>query len=112
MAECKAVVLPMLSHDNLFEKRLATENETFLMLNVPYSEAIGALMFLSVCTRPDIAVGVRTLAMHVQQPLPKHSDSRESVVGLLYRPTVTGPMGQSRVASPGGEMLGRLDLQG
>jgi hypothetical protein len=66
MAECKAVVSPMLSHDNLFDKHLATKKERLLMLNVPYREA---LMFLSVHTRPDIAVAVGTLAMHVQQPL-------------------------------------------
>jgi hypothetical protein len=83
MAECKAVVSPMLSHDNLFDKRLATEKEKLLMLNVPYREAIGALMFLSVRTRPDIAVAVGTLAMHVQQPLPKHWEALKRVLRYL-----------------------------
>ena len=83
MAECKAVVSPMLSHDNLFDKRLATEKEKLLMLNVPYREAIGALMFLSVRTRPDIAVAVGTLAMHVQQPLPKHWEAVKRVLRYL-----------------------------
>jgi hypothetical protein len=83
MAECKAVVSPMLSHDNIFEKRLATGKEKLLMLKVPYREAIGALMFLSVCMSPDIAVAVGTLAMHVQQPLPKHWEALKRVSRYL-----------------------------
>jgi hypothetical protein len=53
------------------------------MLNVPYREAIGALMFLSVRTRPDIAVAVGTLAMHVQQPLLKHWEALKRVLRYL-----------------------------
>jgi hypothetical protein len=53
------------------------------MLNVPYCEAIEALMFLSVRTRPDIAVPVGTLAMHVQQPLPKHWEAVKRVLRYL-----------------------------
>ena len=83
MSECKAVISPMLPHDNLFDKRLATDKEKMLMLNVPYREAIGALMFLSVRTRPDIAVAVGTLAMHVQQPLPKHWEAVKRVFRYL-----------------------------
>jgi hypothetical protein len=77
MAECKAVVSPMLSHDNLFDKCLVTETEK--LLNVLYREAIGALMFLSVRTRPEIAVAVGTLAMHVSRPLPKHWEALKRV---------------------------------
>jgi hypothetical protein len=42
------------------------------LVTVPYREAIGALMVLSVRTRPEIAVAIGSLAMHVQQPLPLH----------------------------------------
>jgi hypothetical protein len=83
MAERKAVVSPMLSHDNLFDKCLATEKEKLLMLKMPYREAIGALMFLSVRTRPGIAVAVGTLAMHVQQPLPKHWEALKRLLRYL-----------------------------
>jgi hypothetical protein len=53
------------------------------MLNVPYREAIGALMFLSVRTRPDIAVAFGTLSMHVQQPLSKHWEAGKLVFRYL-----------------------------
>jgi Reverse transcriptase (RNA-dependent DNA polymerase) len=83
MSECKEVISPMLTNDNLFDKRLATDKGKLLMLNVPYREAIGALMVLSARTRPDIAVAVDTLAMHVQQPLPEHWESVKQVFRYL-----------------------------
>jgi hypothetical protein len=40
-------------------------------------------LFLSVRTRPYIAVAVETLAMHVQQPLPKHWEALKRVLRYL-----------------------------
>jgi Reverse transcriptase (RNA-dependent DNA polymerase)/gag-polypeptide of LTR copia-type/GAG-pre-integrase domain/Integrase core domain len=81
MSLCKSVRSPMLA--SFSEKRAATNDETAVMLNIPYREAIGALMFLSVRTRPDIAVAVATLAMHVQQPLPEHWDGVKRIMRYL-----------------------------
>ncbi len=37
-------------------------------IDVPYREAIGSLMYLMICTRPDIAYAVGKLAQHSQYP--------------------------------------------
>jgi len=45
-----------------FSKHLSlkTENEKSCMSQVPYSSAVGNIMYLMVCTRPDIAYVVST----------------------------------------------------
>ena len=42
------------------------------MATVPYINAVGALMYLAVCTRPDIAYTVSSLARFNSNPGPKH----------------------------------------
>ncbi len=40
--------------------------------NVPYRQPIGCLIFLMICTRPDIAFAVCCLAQFCEQPLNPH----------------------------------------
>jgi hypothetical protein len=69
---------------NYSEKRLSTVAGTMAMVIVPYREAIGALMFLSVRTLPEITVAVGSLAMHVQRPLPLHWAGVKSILRYLH----------------------------
>lgn len=49
-----------------------TEEETAEMSNVPYMNAVGALMYLAVTTRPDIAFSVAKLAQFNSNPGKAH----------------------------------------
>jgi hypothetical protein len=84
MTNCKSILSPMPFEANYSEKRLATAAETLAMITLPYREAIGALMFLSVRTLPEIAVAVGSLAMHVQQPLPLHWSGVKRILRYLH----------------------------
>jgi Reverse transcriptase (RNA-dependent DNA polymerase) len=84
MTNCKSILSPMPFKANYSEKRLATAAETLAMINVPCREAIGALMFLSVRTRPEIAVAVGSLATHVQQSLPLHWSGVKRILRYLH----------------------------
>ncbi|KAL0359383.1 UNVERIFIED_CONTAM: Retrovirus-related Pol polyprotein from transposon TNT 1-94 [Sesamum angustifolium] len=42
-----------------------TEKEKEKMKNIPYSNAIGSIMFLMVCTRPDIAYSISCLSRYM-----------------------------------------------
>jgi hypothetical protein len=48
------------------------EGEDILGPQVPYLSAIGALMYLANCTRPDIAFAVNFLAQHSTAPTKRH----------------------------------------
>ncbi len=58
---------------HFFKEQCATlEIRQKEMKNKPYREALGALMYASVGTRPDITYTVSTLAKFSQNPGPTH----------------------------------------
>ncbi|KAH9313025.1 hypothetical protein KI387_028060, partial [Taxus chinensis] len=61
MQDAKPVGTPLAGHFKLSKEQCPkTEQERNQMSKVPYSSAVGSLMYAMVCTRPDIshAVGV------------------------------------------------------
>ena len=56
------------------------ENEELLGLEVSYLSAIGALMYLANCTRPDITFAVNLLARYI---LPQLEDI-EMILNIYY----------------------------
>ena len=42
------------------------------MAKVPYSSAVGSLMYAMVATRPDIAFAVRVVSRYIADPGKKH----------------------------------------
>jgi hypothetical protein len=73
----------MIPNKNLMERIPRTEEDASAMIGVPYREAIGALLYLSIRTRPDIAVAVGTLAKHVQEPRPLHWEGVKRILRYL-----------------------------
>ena len=49
----------------------------------PYAEVVGSLLYLSVCTRPDIAQAVGALARHVGKPTMRHWLALKGVLRYL-----------------------------
>ena len=63
MNEAKLVSTPLGSHFKLSkEQSPKTEEERDRMSKVPYASAIGNLMYVMVCTRPDIAHAMRVVS--------------------------------------------------
>ena len=69
------------------------EDEEVLGSEVPYLSAIGALMYLANCTRPDIAFAVNLLARYNAAPTRRHWVGVKTILrylqgtqdlGLLY----------------------------
>ena len=64
------VVRSLDPNKDLFRPR--EENEEILGSEVPYLSAIGALMYLANCTRPDISFAVNLLARFSFSPTRRH----------------------------------------
>jgi len=69
MKKAKPVGSPFASHFKL-SKTLApkTAEERESMADIPYASAVGSLMYAMVCTRPDIAQGVRVVSRYMSDP--------------------------------------------
>ena len=75
-----------------------SEEEAMKMALIPYRNAIGSLMYLAVCTRPDIAAAVSSLSRFNRNPGMAHWEGVQHVLrylqgtsgeGLCYRKDVS-----------------------
>ena len=81
-----------------------------------YSELIGSLQYLSVCTRPDISEAVGVLARHMAKPSMEHWTAGKAVLryiagtlscGITFRQTNTTIGGYSDADYAGDSDTGR-----
>ena len=82
------------------------ENEKLLGPKVPYLSAIGALMYLANCTRPDIAFLVNLLARYSSMPTLKHWNGVKHLLRYLRG---TSDIGLFYSKVPKSELLGYTD---
>ena len=61
------------------------ENEELFGPKVPYLSAIGALMYLANCTRPNIAFSVNLLAGYNSAPTKRHWNGVKHILRYLCR---------------------------
>lgn len=85
MDTCKPLHSPMVVRrlDERDECRPADEGEEILGESYPYLSAIGALMYLSNQTRPDIAFAVNLLARHSHAPTIRHWNGIKNIMRYL-----------------------------
>ena len=70
--------------------RPCENGEELLGPEVPYLSAIGALMYLANCTRPDIAFSVNLLAMYSSAPTRRHWKGIQHILHYLSGTTDMG----------------------
>ena len=59
------------------------KGEELLSPEVPYLRAIGALMYLANCTRPDIAFPINLLARYISVPTQRHWNGIKHILHYL-----------------------------
>lgn len=73
MNNCKPVFTPILAHFKLYAvKGDLSKDEESHMKKVPYSNAVGSLMYAMIGTKPDIAYGVSLVSRFVSKPSRDH----------------------------------------
>ena len=91
MQNAKVVSTPLGVHFRLSkEQSPKTEEERAYMAKVPYASAIGSLMYVMVCTRPDIAQAVGAVSRYMNNPGKLHWEA----VKWIFR-YLRGTMGKA-----------------
>ena len=73
MGNCKAVSIPFAAHFRLSaESCPQSEEDIEKMSHVPYSSAVGSLMYAMVCTRPDLSHAVSVVSRYMHNPGKDH----------------------------------------
>ena len=84
MNEAKPVSTPLGSHFKLSKEHSPkTEEERDHMSKVPYALAIGSLMYVMVCTRPDIAHAVGVVRKFMSRPRKQHWEAIKWILRYL-----------------------------
>jgi hypothetical protein len=53
------------------------------MSRIPYSSVVGSLMYVMVCTRPDIAHAVGVVSRYMNNPGKEHREVVKWILGYL-----------------------------
>jgi hypothetical protein len=73
MKNAKPVSTPLANHFKLIKEMCPkTQEEIKYMSRVPYSLAVGSLMYAMVCTRPDIAHAMGVVSRYMNNPGKEH----------------------------------------
>lgn len=73
MEECKPVTTPLASHFRLSaEECPKLDEEKKEMESIPYTSAVGSLMYAMICTQPDLAHGMSVVSRFMVNPGKMH----------------------------------------
>ena len=73
MKDCSPIIAPIMKGDKLSLNQCQKNHlEKESKKNIPYSSAVGSLMYAQVCTRPGIAYVVRVLRRYQSNPSMDH----------------------------------------
>nr|KYP66486.1 Retrovirus-related Pol polyprotein from transposon TNT 1-94 [Cajanus cajan] len=81
MKNAKPVITPLVGHFKLSKKSCPTIREK--MSTIPYSSAVGSLMYAMVCTRPDIAHAVGVVSRYLSNPGKTHWEAVKWILRYL-----------------------------
>ena len=84
MQNAKAVSTPIAPHFKLSAAQCpSTDEETEYMSRVPYSIAVGSLMYAMICSRPDLAYAMSLVSRYMSNPGKEHWKSVQWIFRYL-----------------------------
>ena len=90
MKDCSPSIAPIVKGDRFnLDQFPKNDLEREQMKNIPYASAFGSLMYVQVCTRPDITFDVGMLGRYQSNPIIDHWKAAKKVRGTFRRPKTT-----------------------
>ncbi|KAL4582349.1 hypothetical protein LXL04_006896 [Taraxacum kok-saghyz] len=84
MENAKPVGTPLANHFKLSKRNCpSSKKEKEEMKGVPYTSAVGSLMYVMVCTRPDIAQAVGVVSRYLANPGKQHWEAVKWILRYL-----------------------------
>ena len=109
MQNAKPVTTPLAPHFRLSALHSPqSEDEEAAMSHVPYSSAVGSLMYAMVCTRPDIAHAVSVVSRYMAHPGKEHWQAVKWILRYLRGSADLGLV-FDRNSSSGTSVVGFVD---
>nr|GEV97802.1 retrotransposon protein, putative, Ty1-copia subclass [Tanacetum cinerariifolium] len=109
MSSCKPVPTPLAPHFKLSSHEFPKfEEDKKDMSRVPYSSAVGSLMYAMVCTRPNLAHVVRVVSRYKHNLGKMHWEAVKCIIRYLKRTSKIGLSFEKGRASPKG-VVGYVD---
>ncbi|GJW65930.1 retrovirus-related pol polyprotein from transposon TNT 1-94 [Tanacetum coccineum] len=109
MSSCKPVPTPLAPHFKLSSHECPkSEEDKEDMSRVPYSSAVGSLMYAMVCTRPDLAHAVSVVSRYMHNPGKIHWEAVKCILRYLKGTSNIGLSFEKSRASPNG-VVGYVD---
>src|SRR5680860_1611829 len=90
MEECRTVTHPGAQEELNKQQCPSTPEEGEQMRRIPYRQAVGSLMYLANCTRPDLAHAVQLVAQFSQNPGATHWRAVQQILRYLCSSTHYG----------------------
>ncbi|XP_055590100.1 uncharacterized protein LOC129742249 [Uranotaenia lowii] len=83
MNDAKPATTPMNSGEKLTKEPTPKPEDAEQLKKIPYQEAVGSLMYLAQCTRPDILFAVNKLSRFNTNPSLKHWEAVKHLLRYL-----------------------------
>src|SRR5215469_13421401 len=84
MKDCKPIDTPVVKGETLsLDMCPKTQSEKDSMKNIPYASAVGSLMYLMLCTRPDLCYAVGLISRYQTNPGLKHWQAVKRILRYL-----------------------------
>ncbi|KAL2230353.1 UNVERIFIED_CONTAM: Retrovirus-related Pol polyprotein from transposon TNT 1-94 [Sesamum indicum] len=84
MENAKPAAVPLAAHFQLCKNQSPkTESDIQKMSKIPYSNVIGSIMFLMVCSRPDVAYAISCLSRYMSNPGSPHWEALKWLLRYL-----------------------------
>lgn len=110
MQYAKPVSVPLAPHFKLSALLSPqSDEEVQRMSRVPYSSAVGSMMYAMVCTRPDIAQAVSVVSRYMGNPGEEHWQAVKWILRYLKGTTNLGLVFDSSEGSSRGGVIGYVD---